>query len=518
MTQTGTARDPSDDAAVTPMARSSARFRGISGGVAYLGLRGLRAMLDTRRISAVELLEGAVARIEALDPIVNAVVVRDFERARVAAIVADAALARGERGPLLGVPVTVKEAFSVAGLPTSWGMPAFRNWRPAKDAAAVARLKAAGAIILGKTNVPFALAEWQTHNAVHGTTRNPWDGARTPGGSSGGAAAALAAGFVPLEVGSDLNGSIRIPAHFCGVFGHRPSPGLVPQRGHAPPGAELAAEDSTDGLGVCGPMARSAEDLALGLDVLAGSGRDDEAARSPALPPARHTTLGDFRVLVIDEHPLVRTADAIQSALDRLAGRLAMTGAAVARASPVLPDLAEAARLHARVTAAPSLVGRGPEALSRAEVLLARQPAGDGGLLAERLRGFALDGRDRSAALAARACLRRQWRALFQAFDVVLCPPACTVAFRHDLSGEREERRIEIDGWDAPYIDQMAWSSLATPAGLPATVAPAGISEDGLPVGVQIVGPRLEDRTPLAFAALLEREFGGFMPPPGFAA
>src|SRR5271155_1308497 len=263
----------------------------------------LVAALAASQISARDLLDAAIARIEALDPKINAVVVRDFDRARAAADAADAALARGERRPLLGLPMTVKEQFNVAGLPTTWGHPKFKDWRPDADALAVQRLKAAGAIILGKTNVPVDLDDGQSYNEVYGTTNNPWDLTRTPGGSSGGAAAALAAGFVPLELGSDIGGSLRAPAHYCGVFSHKPSLNLVPLRGSGDP--ETPALPVRGDLAVCGPMARSAADLALELAVLAGP---DELAEGIgyklSLPPPRHEKLSDFRVLVIDTHPL----------------------------------------------------------------------------------------------------------------------------------------------------------------------------------------------------------------------
>ncbi|MBA3810962.1 MAG: amidase, partial [Caulobacteraceae bacterium] len=232
----------------------------------------LAAALAERKVSAVELLEAAVERIERLDGAINAVVVRDFDRAREAAKAADAALARGERRPLLGVPMTVKEAHNVAGLPTTWGLVAYKDWIAPTDSVGVARLKAAGAVILGKTNIPPLLADWQSGNPVYGRTNHPLDAARTPGGSSGGSAAALAAGMVPLEFGSDIGGSIRVPAAFCGVFGHKPSYDLIPERGHAPPGLDGVPAV----LGVIGPMARSAADLALALDILAGP--DDDQA------------------------------------------------------------------------------------------------------------------------------------------------------------------------------------------------------------------------------------------------
>ncbi|MBV9755875.1 MAG: amidase, partial [Alphaproteobacteria bacterium] len=304
---------------------------------AYWTARECAHALADRRLSAVELLEAAIARIDALDGAINAVVVRDFDRTRAAARDADTALARGERRPLLGVPMTVKESQDVAGLPTSWGIPEFRDWRPAADGTAVARLKAAGAVIMGKTNVPTALADWQSANEIYGFTRNPYDAARTPGGSSGGGAAALAAGFTPLELGSDIGGSIRVPAHFCGVFGHKPSYGILPFRGHTFPGTESGVD-----LAVIGPLARSAADLELALGIVAGPDEEEAVGYRLDLPPPRHTALRDFRVLVVDTHPLIPTAQSVQAAVGRLAGRLEREGVRVARASPLLPDLAAA--------------------------------------------------------------------------------------------------------------------------------------------------------------------------------
>jgi amidase len=485
------------------------------GGSAYRSATELRAMLDARQVSARELLEQAIARIEAYDPEINAVVVRDFERARAAASAADSSLARGERRPLLGLPMTVKESFNVAGLPTTWGMPAFKDWRPSQDALAVARLKAAGAVIVGKTNIPLAISDWQSFNDVYGTTNNPWDRARTPGGSSGGAAAALAAGYVALELGSDINGSIRQPAHCCGVFGHKPSTGLVPLHGHAPPRAPSIAADGTVGLGVVGPLARSADDLDLALGLLAGPDDADALGYRLALPPPRHERLAEFRILLIDTHPLLPTASPIGDALDRLGKKLEGAGATVARTSPLLPDLTEAARLHQKLVFAFSQAFVPPEVYRRVEAAVAQLSPDDQSLAAWRLRATIMSHRDWIAANGQRGPLRQQWRALFREWDVVLCPAAVTPAFPHDHQPDQNRREIEIDGKRYPYRDQSVWPGIATTPGLPATVAPIELSKTGLPVGVQIVGPYLEDRTTIAFAKLLEREFGGFVPPPG---
>jgi amidase len=506
-TMTGSSRGPLH---AQPVARAATPAQGLE----YCSVSDLRALLDVRKASAVELLEHAVGRIEAQDARINAVVVRDFERARAAAREADSALARGERRPLLGIPMTVKESFNVGELPTTWGLPAGRGWRPAEDAVAVARLKAAGAVILGKTNLAIAIADWQSFNPIYGTTNNPFDITRTAGGSSGGSASALAAGYVPLELGSDFSGSIRAPAHLCGVFGHKPTSNLAPQRGHAPPRSPALATDLTNGLGVIGPMARTAADLATALDVIVGPDDFEAGAYRLALPPARHDALGKFRVLVIDSHPLLPVAAEIRMSLDQLANRLTAAGAKVARSSSLLPDLAESARLHTRMVRNFVTFGRPPEFFKKVQEDVAALKPDDDSLKAWRARAPLLSHHQWMGAEIARARLRQQWAGLFREFDVVLCPPFSVVAFPHDQKPDQEERTIDIDGEAHPYLSLIVWSTVATPPGLPATVMPIGLSKAGLPIGVQIIGPLYEDRTPLAFAALLEREFGGFARPP----
>jgi amidase len=470
-------------------------------------------LLAARKISAIELFELAVTRIEAIDRRINAVVVRDFERAHHAAKAADAALARGERAALLGVPMTVKEAYNVAELPTTWGFTTAKDFRPTEDALAVTRVKAAGAVILGKTNVPVFLSDWQSYNDVYGTTNNPWDITRTPGGSSGGSSAALAAGYGSLELGSDIGGSLRTPAHYCGVFAHKPSLGVVPMRGHTPPHVPALPVESD--LAVIGPMARSARDLELALDIIAGP--DDQSngvAYRLALPPPRHDELKNFRILIIDTHPLIPTASNVQSALERVATALTKLGAKVVHRSPLLPDLADAGRLYTRLLS--STFGAylpGDQYLRAAEAIKVLATTDDS-LAACRTRGTVISHRDWKMADLARLRLRQQWRELFREWDVVLCPPMPTVAFRHDHTPEQKDRQIDIDGKLYPYVDQIVWPGVATVAGLPATAAPIELSEEGLPIGMQIIGPYLEDRTTIRFAELIERELGGFSPPP----
>jgi len=504
-------------AAMAAFAKTAAQGKAPPAGedsLAYRSVGELRGMLDGRKISATELLDQAIKRIEAQDARINAVAVRDFERARASAAAADRALAQGERKPLLGIPVSVKESFNVGGLPTTWGLPMGRDWRAAEDAVAVARLKAAGAVVLGKTNLAIAIADWQSYNTIYNTTNNPWDLARTPGGSSGGSAAALAAGYVALELASDVSGSIRVPAHFCGVFGHKPTSDLVPQRGHAPPRALPLQTDLTSGLGVCGPMARTADDLAVALDILVGPDENQATAYRLSLPAARHADVRSYRVLVIDGHPLLPVASDIRTALDQLAGRLTKAGATVARSSALLPDLAESARLHTRLVRNVVNFGRPPEYFQKMREAAAALAREDDSLKAWRIRAPLLTHHEWMASEIARARLRQQWSMLFKQFDVVLCPPHAVVAFPHNHLDDMEERRLEIDGVAHPYLSQIVWGTLATPPGLPATVMPIGRSREGLPIGVQIIGPYLEDRTTLAFAGLMEREFGGFVPPP----
>lgn len=470
-------------------------------GPEFATLRDQVAALQAKTISAAELLELTIARIEKFDDKVNAVVVRDFDRARAAAKKADAALARGKRAPLLGVPVAVKESFNVADLPTTWGFPDAEDWQPTEDAALVTRVKAAGGIVIGKTNVPRALHDWQSYNDIYGTTNNPWDLTRSPGGSSGGSSAALAAGYVSLALGSDIGGSLRVPAHFCGIFAHKPSRTLLPGHGNTPPCTP--ALPAPQDLAVVGPMARSAADLTLATLLLAGPDEVEAVAYKLALPPPRSTEFDNFRVLVIDSHPLLPTSTVIRDGFDRIAQGLEKAGATVARHSALLPDLTLTAKTYLALLisqfsadASPDTDRALPEAVIR--------------------RAFVASHSDWIKADRVRIDLADKWRRLFHEFDVVLCPITPTPAFPHDHS-EMSTRTIEIDGTAHPYDYHLVWASIATLIGLPSTAAPIGYSPEGLPYGMQIIGPYLEDRTTLRFAELIEQEFGGFTPPPGFA-
>ena len=411
---------------------------------AYRTAGELAESLQKREVSALELTDQFIARIEALDGELNAVPVRDFARAREAARQADAALARGERLPLLGVPVTIKESYNVAGLSTTWGIPAAKDFiacgrRACREPPQGARAQSFSA----RPMCLSASATAQSYNDIYGTTNNPWDRTRSPGGSSGGSSAALAAGFAPLSLGSDIGGSLRVPAHFCGVCAHKPTIDLVPSRGHTPPGVPAWAGRTY--LAVVGPMARSVDDLELALDIIAGP---DEAADGRAyrlnLPPARGEKLSDFRVLVIAEHPLLPTSAAVGASLDRLSKHLAAAGADVKRETPLLPDPEASARLYVKLLNAFLSAGMPDDQYQEMRSAAEKIPAADQSLVAELMRGALLSARELFRFDYARQGLQQRWRVLFQNFDVVVCPPAATPAFPHDHTeppGRPQDRR-----------------------------------------------------------------------------
>ncbi|MDP3739621.1 MAG: amidase family protein [Hyphomonadaceae bacterium] len=450
---------------------------GLEGELATSTAAQLAAGLKRKSFSAAELCDASISRIEALDPKINAVVVRDFERARAEARMADNLIARGETRALLGIPMTVKESFDLRGHPTTWGFPEFFEHRAREDALAVQRLKAAGAVVLGKTNVPPALADWQSANPIYGRTNNPHNLAYSAGGSSGGSASAIAMGFSALEVGSDIGGSVRIPAAFCGVYGHKASYGVIPMGGHNPGGMQYAPQL----LSVLGPIARSADDLVSVLDVIAGPDAESPANKL-VMPQPRHARLSSFRVFVIDQHPAVMADADIRGAIEDLADDLTKAGASVARQSSLLPDLSVSwrtyqAMLHTIVTRRAANNGRAP--ITAHDWL---------GHLDDQLR------------------IRRQWSDFFRHFDVVLAPAFGTPAFPHSDEQDWRKRELMMDGESSNFGAQLAWAGIATVANLPSTAVPLGVNKAGLPLSVQVIGPFLEDKTTIAFAKLLVRE------------
>lgn len=434
-------------------------------------------------VTAQALCEAAIAAIESRDGNINAVVVRDFERARQQALAADARHNRGERAPLLGVPMTVKESFNVAGLPTTWGLPPFREYRPDADAVAVQRLKAAGAVILGKTNVPSMLTDWQSVNPVYGRTSHPLDAKRTPGGSSGGGAAALAAGFVALELGSDLLGSIRIPAHFCGVWAHKSSAGIAPTRGHTFPTMQDPVGPMPDMPTVIGPLGRSAEDLRLALLAIAGPESPMSAAWSLHLPAPHTMDPGRWEILLLDKHPLASITGEMSAMLEEAAERLARKGVRITRQAQLPPgQLPDLALLHQTY-------------VSYVQTLLSAFEPGAQCLMSAH-EWIRLVGQ--------RATLRSHCFALMERFDAVLCPTFGVTAFEHANEPDWTRRTLDIDGITTPYHAQGAWSSLASLAGLPATQVPIQKDGQGMPMGVQLIGGWLNDLATIEIARTLQ--------------
>jgi amidase len=472
-------------------------------------------MLAQRHIGSLELLELLIKRIERLNPALNAVIAMDLDAARTAARAADNA-PPDQRGPLHGLPMTIKDAYEVRGMTASCGIPLLADHRPGRDAEAVALLRHAGAIPFGKTNTPVAAADHQSYNPLYGSTNNPWDVTRTPGGSSGGAAAAVAAGCTPLELGSDIGGSIRCPAHFCGIYGHKPSYGIVPMRGHIPP---MPGTLSIAGLGVGGPLARSAADLELALDVLVKPGSLDNKAWSVRLPQSRHQRLQDFRVALWADQTGYRIDSRCLEALHAFAEDLRRAGVTVdATARPEL-DPADSDDLYIAMLFSILSVGMTEEDRRLTVEAGAAAAPGDRSYPARIARAMQFSHRDFLMLQERQQHLFRVWESFFTRYDLMLCPVMPTVAFPHDHSGTgpghiaQYSRRHVADGQDCPYMEGLQWPGLVTVAHLPATALPTGRFIEGLPMGLQAVGPYLEDRTSLRFARLVEREIGGYVAP-----
>lgn len=471
------------------------------------------AALDAGQVSSEELTRAHIERIERLDGQINAVVVRDFERALEAARAADQARRSGARGALLGLPMTVKDAFYVDGLPASGGgIPERADVISDWDAPLVARLKAAGAIILGKTNMPPYAADHQTNNPLYGRTNNPWDLTRTPGGSSGGAAAALASGMTPLEIGGDYAGSIRVPSAFCGLFGHKTSETIAPRPGHFPGGR---LPNTAFGMAVQGPLARSAADLRTVFDVMIGPQIGEDVAWRVDPPPARANRLSDLRVAVLPRLEWLPLDDEIAGTMDAWASRLSKAGARVAEVDPLDGDLGALFKTFLRILFAQTSVEVTHE---EAEQTAAGLREAGNEFLDAVADGWLSSAGDFLRWYWEREIARERLRRFFQEWDVLLAPCACLNAFEHtewEDSGD-EGRSLPVNGEQVNTVYLFFYPALCNVTGHPGTAFPAGRTRDGLPIGLQAIGPYLEDRTGLRFAALVEREFGGFSPPPGY--
>lgn len=476
--------------------------------LAFLSAIEIAKRIRERAISSHEAVDYFLARVAALDGPINSVVTIDAARARREAEAADAALARGEiRGPLHGVPMTVKDSFQTVGMRTTSGAPELSALIPEEDAWPVARLRDAGAIIFGKTNLPIYAGDMQSYNEVFGTTNNPHDLSRTPGGSSGGSAAALACGFTPLELGSDIGGSIRLPSHMSGVAGHKPSFGLVPAHGQipGPPGTLTLAD-----LAVAGPMARTVEDLELGLEILAGPNRWDYPAWRLELPPPRHSALKDYRIAAWLDDPLCRLEPEVGTALENAARTLANAGATVDYdARPAFTLERAFATFSALLQAA--LSGGVPfEKIEKYATAAGDTPTA-------RIKGLqAMRHRQWLSYNERRQQMRRRCEEFFKNWDAILLPVMPCPAIPHDHSEPLASRTVMVGGERRSYWDLNAWMAPAGACYLPATVIPVGRGTGGLPVGIQIVGPFLEDRTTLDLGKRLLAMLGGCPKPAGF--
>ena len=476
--------------------------------LAYSSAVAIADRIRQREISSREAVDYFLARVEKLDKPINSVVTIDAERARTEADAADAALARGEvRGPLHGVPMTVKDSFQTAGMRTTSGAPELASFIPTEDAWPVARLREAGAIIFGKTNLPIYAGDLQSYNKVFGTTNNPHDVSRTPGGSSGGSAAALACGFTPLELGSDIGGSIRLPSHMSGVVGHKPSYGIVPAHGQipGPPGTLTLAD-----LAVAGPMARTIQDLKLGLDIMAGPNRWEKPAWHLELPPPRRPTLKQYRVAAWLDDPACRVEPEVGELLESAAQKLGAAGVRVdhdARPEFTLEKVADT--FFALLQAA--LAGGVPaDRLDEYAATVGDMPA------AHTRRLLAMRHRQWLSYNERRLQMRKRWEEFFTQWDAILLPVMPCPAIAHDHSEPMASRMASVGGEQRPYWDLTTWMAPAGACYLPVTVIPVGRLKNGLPIGIQIVGAYLHDHTTLDLAEHLLPLVGGCPRPPGF--
>jgi len=452
----------------------------------------LTQAIRVRRLSSRELLDDLLKRADERNPALNAIVAWDIDRARAAAKSADDAIVRDElAGPLHGLPMTVKDVFETEGLVTTSGARELAGHVPGTDAVAVARLKAAGAIVFGKTNTPLYAGDWQTYNDVYGRTNNPWDLSRTTGGSSGGSAAAVAAGLTPLELGSDIGGSIRIPAHFTGVFGLKPSWGIVPLRGHIPgPPGTLTQPD----IGVAGPIARSVADLRLSLDIVAGPLPQDAAGWRLVLDPGPE--IGDAAGLRVatafgEGGDVTPIAADVRAVLDTFAARLAASGARVLPA-PLPVPLHEGLRTWQQLVL-PIIATDLPDHVFAQLADLNDETAR---AMTSRFRYWMQTSERREHQRAA-------WAAFFEQHDVLLAPVMPTPAFPHDTDRPLAERTVDVDGTSVPHNMAAAWCCAIGSALLPVVTLPAGRTPEGLPVGVQVVGPFLADLRLLRIAEVI---------------
>ncbi|MEM7100249.1 MAG: amidase [Pseudomonadota bacterium] len=463
-------------------------------------------------ISSVEITQHYIDRIEAHDSKVNAVVVRTFDAALAAAAEADRAQAAGESlGPLHGVPMTIKESYVLQNTPATWGLPSHKDNISSTDGLSVARFKAAGAHFLGKTNVPVDLADFQSYNDIYGTTNNPWNLDHVPGGSSGGSGAALAAGFSALEAGSDIGGSIRTPAHFNGVFGHKPTWGVIPQSGH-----ELMPGVPDSDLSVCGPLARDAGDLHVALDVMAGPTTREAVGWQLALPEADCTDLRGLRVALWPTQDIAPVSQETQARVNKVGEVLSGLGAQVSDTARPNFDPTKAHVTYQNLLQAVMSSAQPNERVPEMKAIAESTDPGDQSTPAINARAAVMLHREWIRHNFRREKLREAWDEFFSEWDILIAPQFTVPAIKHDHR-PFHERTINVDGDERPYFEPLFWAGMVIASYLPSTVFPTGPSETGLPIGIQAISGPYRDHRTIEFARLVSQEIGGFQAPSGFS-
>jgi amidase len=470
------------------------------------------------KIGSLELLNLYIDRIEKFNPSINAVVAKNYDEARARARKADAALKKGVNwGKLHGLPMTIKDLYEVVGMPCTSGSPNLKDYMPSRNADIVQSLIDQGAIIFGKTNTPLFGGDFQTYNEVYGQTNNPWNTSLSCGGSSGGSAAALAAGLTALEMGSDVGGSLRNPAHYCGVYSHKPSFGIVPCRGHVPPPPGTFAGDyfTRADIVVAGPMARSIDDIALAMGIMTGPERMDSDAWKVKLPAPAKSGLKKYRIGLWLDDPACPVDTVISDCIQTVADRLAKAGAKVEDKRPDI-DFARSHEIYINLLAAVVGSSMPREIFNQWAADAKNLPSDDRSIYAQYIRGATQVYRDWLGTDVKRQNLRKKWADFFRDFDILLCPVVPAPEMHHNHSHDFFNRTIRVNGSPHPYMNTAGWAGLTGLVYLPSTVMPAGSTSDGMPIGLQVVGPYLGDSTTIQAAKLISEITGGFRQPPGF--
>jgi len=478
----------------------------------------LARLIREKKLSSAELLDTYIARYERLNPELNAIIATGLEQARKRAEEADQAIATGDNwGPLHGIPMTIKDNIEVAGMPCTAGSKFLENHQPARSATLVDGLLNAGAIIFGKTNLPEFGADFQSYNELHGTTNNPWDITRTPGGSSGGAAAAVAAGLTAADIGNDIGGSIRHPANFCGIYGHKASFGIVPDHGVLPPVPGIFKGDYSieKDIVVNGPMARSPEDLQLLMDLIVGPEPPDRKGWQVKLPAPRKKALRDYKIGLWMDDPVCPVDNEVGDCLQAAVHKLVAAGANI---QDKKPDVSFQESYRVFILLLNAVMGSSAEPVIFEKWLEKEQGLSheDKQYKSLQIQGAIQRHRDWLLVDSQRQLLREKWADFFKEFDVLLCPTTCVTSFPHDHTSWYS-RTLTVNGREEPYTNVMGWAGLTNVVYLPSTIAPVGLSAGKLPVGIQVVAPYLEDRTSIHFAQLMGDICGGFTPPPDFS-